>query len=80
MLTTSRRNVTTAQRAVARLSILLLDSFGVLYDEQFHARILLVHAACEIAWPIFEQHHEAKSEDDEQEQPTQPAQNRHATG
>ena len=69
-----------APRAVRHLSVLLLDSFCPFCDEQFHARIFFVHAAREIAWPVFEQHNEAKSEDDEQAQPNQAAQNRHAKG
>ena len=69
-----------APRAVRRLSVLLLDSLCPFCDEQLHARILFVHATREIARPIFEQHNEAKREDNEKGEPKHAAQNRHAKG
>jgi hypothetical protein len=54
------------------------DRFGLLYDERFHAGILLLNAVCEIVWPVLKQHNKTKSQDDEQDEPKKAAQERHA--
>jgi dTDP-4-amino-4,6-dideoxygalactose transaminase len=50
----------------------------LLYNERFHAGILLLNAIGEIVWPVLKQHNETKSQNDEKNEPKKAAQERHA--
>ena len=50
----------------------------MLYDERFHAGILLLNAIGEIVWPVLKQHNKTKSQDHEQDEPKKAPQERHA--
>lgn len=54
------------------------DRFSLFHNERFQAGILLLDAIDEIVWPVLKQHNEAKSQNDEKNEPEKAAQERHA--
>ena len=54
------------------------DCFSLLYDERLHAGVLLLNAIGKTVWAVLKQHNKAKSQDDEQSEPKEAPQERHA--
>jgi len=66
-----------AHRPLSAVLLWFRNFLCLLYDELFHAGILLTNPLGEIARSVLEQHDEAKSENDEDGEPEEPAQQCH---